>query len=364
MYYNTLNHLSCPICMEELAIDEVLSESVNNGQQDIIEGFLACRGDVDHTFVIVDGVALLVEDFTRYLEGKQNVLSELIHAADTAQAKTFIADCLGEVNQLQSDTWESLYTAYIWAHFDSIRNDDLITEALLQHGVSGTDSFSTTHLTDIVRSFLPRDLPSGSIGIDIGCSVGGNTHSLADSVSTAIGCDYSFRAVRTARAIRDSDGEYEYDAHLEGYLRRTRSINVEIPDPETTDFVVADAAALPFGPETATVVVSMNMVDVLADPLDHLEAGDRLLSPGGRLIVCDPYDWARVSNADPANWFGGTDADDPSRSEEAIRRVISAHLGHEIVAEQRDVPWTLKYHPRSYSTWIIDCIASKKSPET
>lgn len=363
MYLKTLNHLICPVCGDGLVSDDVLSATESHGQQDITEGFLVCRGNEEHTYVVVDGVALLIEDLTNYLARKRNILPELLDAADTLQVKSFLADSLAAVDHLKSDSWESLYTTYIWAHYETITEDDIVAKAFDSHGIKGIEAFSAQHLMGVIRSLLACDYHDESVGLDIGCSVGGNTHTLAEKVETAIGCDYSFRAVRTARDIRDADGEFEYDAHLEGELRQSVSFDADLPAPAATDFVVTDATILPFKSATMDVVLSMNLVDVLANPLRHLEAGEGLLRPGGRLIVCDPYDWARVSEADPAHWFGGTPNADPTRSEAGMRKVITSHLGHDIVAEERAVPWTLKYHPRSYSTWIVDCIASEKPDE-
>lgn len=362
MYLDILDQMICPACNEDLIVEKILIKEPRGSRTDFSEGLLSCNGGESHTFLVVDGVALLVNDLTSYLSSKKNIVSELLQAATTSEAKVFIAEHLSKVDELESNEWESstLTSAYIWSHFDSSWEDPLGSSVETKRIDTG-ELFSSKHLMEVVQSFLPNGHSESSVGIDIGSSVGGNTHSLSKVTSVAIGCDYSFRAIRTAREIRDMEDAYEYELPIEGQHTETRSIDVEVPNPETTEFVVADAKALPFKDHVADTVLSINMVDTFPDPVNHLNEANRLLAKGGRLITCDPYQW----DSHPEDLLGKPENDrTPDCSEEALRRTISGELGHELVNQQRHVPWTLKFNSRFYPTWIVDCIASQKPLES
>lgn len=362
MYLDILDKILCPACREDLVVEKDLVKYFNGTKTELSEGFLSCNGREEHTFLVVDGVALLVTDLTRYLSSKKNIISDLIQLATTSEAKVFIAKQISEIDEFEQNTWESRLTtsSYIWSHFDLSWEEapwEIFLETLQ---IDTVGEFSSKHLMEIVNSFLPNDCYEGSLGIDIGCSVGGNTHSLSKSMSVAIGCDYSFSAIRTAREIRDTEGVYEYEFPIGEQLTETHMIDVDMPNKKKTEFVVADAKALPFKNNLADTVLSINMVDTLRDPLTHLKEANRLLAEGGYLITCDPYQWDSL----PEDLFGEIEESRPAEDYgKVLRRTISEELSHELVEEQSNVPWILKLNSRSYRTFIVDCLASQKYKE-
>ena len=52
-----------------------------------------------------------------------------------------------------------------------------------------------------------------------------------------------------------------------------------------------DITTLPFAPATFSCIVSMSLIDVVADPLAMLRSLDALLAPGGLLLLATPYHW-------------------------------------------------------------------------
>lgn len=359
MYLNILDKILCPSCGEDLVVKESLITNVKERRTDFCEGFLSCKGVENHTFLVVDGVALLVNDLTSYLSSKKSIISELIQAATTSEVMIFIAEQVSNIDEFESNTWEKPTTTsiYIWSHFDSFQEEPQ-GRFLEMQKIDPDERVSSNHLREVVRSFLPKDYSEDSVGIDIGSSVGGNTHSLSKVTSVAIGCDYSFRAIRTAREIRDTSGMYEYELPVEEQLTETRLIDVDVPNPKKTEFVVADVRALPFQDNIADTALSVNMIDTIRKPLKLLNETDRILAKGGRLITCDPYQWDSL----PEALFEETKSDRArARSEEALRGIISGKLGHELVDEQSHVPWILRFNSRSYHKFLVDCIASKKA---
>jgi len=55
--------------------------------------------------------------------------------------------------------------------------------------------------------------------------------------------------------------------------------------------------ALPFSDEVFSAGVSLNALDCVWSPYDHLKELARILMPDSRAIVSTPYDWA--ANATP-----------------------------------------------------------------
>jgi 2-polyprenyl-3-methyl-5-hydroxy-6-metoxy-1,4-benzoquinol methylase len=112
---------------------------------------------------------------------------------------------------------------------------------------------------DVVRDAV-RGVAAPRV-LDVGCGQGHITNALLAALPGAdvSGADYSMSAVAYAHR------------HFPGI-----------------DFVVADAHALPYGPEYFDVVVCNNLWEHVADPVLLLGRMLRVLRPGGRVVVSTP----------------------------------------------------------------------------
>lgn len=360
MYIDVLDHLQCPACGSKLNIDTSVKTEESVARTDLIEGILQCTSE-DSQYPVIDGVAIVVDNVTEYLADRGNVLPDIVAATRSDQMRAFLAEAFADAETLEKNHYEraEVWPVYAWAHYDDVgMTDTLLSEAFENDEI--VKELSPRTLTRTVESFL-EDC-DGEIGIDIGCATGGNTHTVATAVDFAVGCDISYTMVRTAREIRDSDGRFEYDVPMEGNLTERRTVSIDVPAPDQTEFIVADAEAVPFRDGTADIVVSMNLIDEISDPRAHLERADDILSPGGRFVICDPYIWGGVSG--PKRWIGGTETSDGiERSDDALRAVLTDELGHKLIGSDESVPWTLKHSPRRYDLWMIDCVATEASLE-
>lgn len=358
MYLHLLDRFRCPNCQSDLQVEAEAEANTTctNGQTDLEEGIIRCQSNPTHRYLVVDGVAILVPDFNKYLTTKPGLREEIRQMASTGMGVRFVDKNSDPKGNTRSDGWEDLQANYIWSHFDSITADDPLAECMPEESQSvfpdGADPIKKT-----VESMLTPPSTEESLGIDIGSSVGGLTHVLSTTVATALGCDRSFRAIRLARQIRDTDGKFTYEVPLEGKRTESRTIEPEVPNPARVEFVVSEAGALPIESNSIDSALSMNMIDVVPTPRTHLMETDRVLDESGRLIVGDPYDWSKVSPAETTDWIGGTEQ---TPSPQKLREILTEELSHSITEERPTVPWTLRFHGRRYSILITDCIASRK----
>lgn len=111
------------------------------------------------------------------------------------------------------------------------------------------------------RSYELLQAAGGALVADVGCGAGRAVAELADQGVRAVGIDISGQMVALARE-RWPHGEFR----------------------------VGDAYALPFGDGEAAGFRADKVLHTLADPGRALSEARRVLSPGGRIVVCG-QDW-------------------------------------------------------------------------
>jgi SAM-dependent methyltransferase len=129
---------------------------------------------------------------------------------------------------------------------------------------------------------------------------------------------------------------------------------------------VCDAAALPFADDVFSAGISLNVLDCIWSPYDHLKELARILIPNANAVVSAPYDWS--ANATPVeSWLGGHSqrSENQGKSEVVLKSLLSGG-GHpsaiealELVSEQ-DIPWTLRLHDRSFMEYLVQMIVVRK----
>jgi len=155
-----------------------------------------------------------------------------------------------------------------------------------------------------------------------------------------------------ARALRA--GEIRYPRRRVGLVHDQRSFPVRFRRADLVDFWVCDAQNPPFRDGAFSMVTSLNLLDCLPSPHEHLVSLARILAPGGRAILATPYDWSSAATPVEA-WIGGHSQRGPQRGESAIalRALLTpgAHPasveGLGLVAEIEAVPWRVRLHDRS-----------------
>lgn len=289
------NMLVCPQCLPEEV--PLLLEIETEKEADVIQGVLKCMA-CEQTYVIQDGVAVVLP---------QRSLSAL---ADS-----------GGYNS------RGMMSSYLWSHYSDLFNDPLATDAYA-----------------IWSSYFEGN---GGYALDIGCSVGRLSFELAPTHSHVIGIDTSRPFVQKARELMQKK-ELRFDLLIEGLITEKRSCELGSRwNSDRVEFIVADAMALPFPKKFFTTVASVNILEKVPNPMQHLVDVNRVLRDDEAVFVfSDPFSWDEAFT-DPELWLSGkTDGKYACRGVEAIGRLFA---GEDRVFDpplnliaKRDVPWKIR----------------------
>jgi ubiquinone/menaquinone biosynthesis C-methylase UbiE len=133
------------------------------------------------------------------------------------------------------------------------------------------------------------------------------------------------------------------------------------------DFWACDGTSLPFADESFSLVASLNVIDCVQSPYDHLKELGRILKPNGGALFSAPYDWN--VNATPVEaWLGGHSqrSENQGASEIMLRSLLAggehpyAMQELELVSESEAVPWSLRLHDRSFMNYQVHLLVVRK----
>jgi SAM-dependent methyltransferase len=202
--------------------------------------------------------------------------------------------------------------------------------------------------------------------IDMGCAVGRTTFELARACDEIVlGVDLNFGMLKTAATILEK-GYVSYPRRRGGIAFEHRSFPAAFEKATNVDFWVCDATALPVSGETFSAAVSLNVLDCVWSPFDHMKELGRIVMPGGSAVVSTPYDW--TTNATPVEaWLGGhSQRSDHKGASPAVLRSLLSGGGHpqaieelELISEE-DSPWTLRLHDRSVMEYLVHLMVIRK----
>lgn len=177
--------------------------------------------------------------------------------------------------------------SYLWSHYADLLPDPEASSAY--------------------QSWVQQLLPHQGFSLDIGAAVGRFVFQMADKCDFALGVDNSVAFIKTARELM-LQGQKTFHLPVEGRL--TREVVLQLPEHwqrSKTDFLVANAQALPFSSSCFASLASLNMLDKLPDPLAHLQEMDRTAKEKGvQCLISDPFSWS-TDAAQEDLWLGGTE---------------------------------------------------------
>ncbi len=264
--------LICPECLaEESPLDLVIKAEEND---DVIEGELTCAS-CKRAYPIRKGVAVVLP------EKSQSVLSET-----------------------SGYNSKNMLSSYLWSHFCDFLNDP-----------DATDAYQTW------SSFFKK---SDGIALDIGCAVGRLSFELSKTHSQVIGIDTSISFVEKARELL-SNKRLDFDLIIEGLITEKRSCDFDAAwNYDQVDFIVADALALPFPQSFFSTVTSINLLEKVVSPIQHLMDINRVLKEENSMFVfSDPFSWDE-SFSHPDHWLsGGTNGNGSCRGIDSISKYFS-----------------------------------------
>ena len=245
--------LICPECLDReilLAVD-----SRQQTEEEIIEGDLVCP-DCGRRYAIHEGIAVLVPDKT-----------------------------LPIIRGVEGYNSYAMLSSYLWSHYSEFFNGSVATDAYKKWAAGFT--------------------AQEGWALDIGCAVGRLTFEMSKTHDRAVGIDTSISFIRAARDLV-SRKRLEFDLIMEGNIMERQSCDLD-PGFEfgNTEFVVADAMALPFRSHCFATTSSVNILEKVPDPAKHLSEANRVMEKAcARFLFSDPFSWDEaVSRTDL--WLGG-----------------------------------------------------------
>ena len=345
----------CPICRSAgresfLEIRSVLKE----GNGSLIQGILVCSNpECLSEYPVIDGIPVIVADVRTHI--LQNLIPVLCRDDLTDTVESLLGDCFGPGSAF--DSYRQHISTYGFDHYG-----DLDPERFSE------PSASPGSILKLLRKGLLAMEAHAVRGpvIDIGCAVGRTSFELAKAFDDIVlGIDINFGMLKTAAAILEK-GYVSYPRRHVGISFDRREFPVAFERAENVDFWACDATALPFSDEVFSTAISLNVLDCVLVPYDHLKELARILMPGGGAIVSTPYDW--TVNATPVeSWIGGHSqrSEHKGKSEAVLRSLLSGGSHPNVIEElelisEDDTPWTLRLHDRSYMKYLLHMITVQK----
>ncbi|HET7148371.1 MAG TPA: class I SAM-dependent methyltransferase [Candidatus Nitrosopolaris sp.] len=310
-------HLVCPRHTDKQI--RLSLESLQGKDNECEEGFLKC--DTCQTvYPIVDGVAIVVKDFVKYVECRVAIFGNLILSSKTEKMKNFLKAYGAQImpREGMDDRYEESgpwFAPYRWIQYDHSSEDRLLST--LKWRLKPNEFYNR-----IVQVVSPK---SDGVALDMGCSMGYSTLELAKKYAIVLGIDLSFSFIKEARRR----------------LLTSRQENVE--------FYVADSLHAPFNYMKFDLILALNLLEFV-EVTDLLSSIHWLLKAHALVLFADPYDYNRQSH--------------PTRKVDAQTfRAMVENSGFELSQRTKTesyIPWIIKVYERAYLFYFVDYIMAKK----
>jgi len=248
-----MDMLICPACLpDEHKLKEKVLQDIG---EDILTGSLTCP-QCKNIYAIQDGIAFL----------------------DPASKQ-------GKVKSNSRYESHPLLSSYLWSHYA-----DLLQE----------ENASTAY-----REWAALLQSHSGIAVDAGSAVGRFAFEMSLKCDFIIGIDNSLSFIRAARELM-TKRRMAISLYQEGNLTRETVFNLpETWDTKKVEFIVGDALALPFKSNTISTLASLNLIDKVPFPMNHLKEMNRVAKEkNAQFLFSDPFSWS-AEVADEKDWLGG-----------------------------------------------------------
>jgi SAM-dependent methyltransferase/uncharacterized protein YbaR (Trm112 family) len=342
----------CPVCRhrgrEPQAL--VVGTVVRAAADDILEGVLLCpERTCQREHPIIDGIAVVVPDIASWATHQ---LDAVMRRDDLSMfMESALGDAAGPGSSFNSE--RTNLGSYAWSHWG-----DFDAESPAREG-------SLVGLLDAGLALL-GERPRG-LWADLGCSVGRATFELARRTGDlAAGVDLNFAMLRIAEKLR-RHGRVAFPLRRVGVVFDRHEVAVPDLPGERVSFWCCDVAALPFAAAAFDGALSLNVLDCVQSPVDHLVELGRILAPRARAVLASPYDWAPAATP-LTEWLGGHSQRASSHGSSAaeLRRVLShdaaagVDTGLVVVAERDRAPWRVYTNERATMDYAVDLLCLER----
>jgi SAM-dependent methyltransferase len=304
-------------------------------------------------YPIIDGIPVLVADLRSYIA--QNVLPLLKRADLSSAMESLLGDCCGPGSAF--DVLRQHLSTYVFNHYADFDTDAGVFADISPNSIARILERGVALVGSIQEGLV----------LDLGCSVGRTTFELAArSNGLVLGVDLNFSMLQMAGLIMSSRTA-TYGRRQVGIVFERRNFPVDFPQMENVDFWACDVTNLPFADATMALGTSLNLLDCVSSPYDHLRELTRVLKPNGSALLSTPYDWSAYATA-VESWIGGHSqrANNQGRSADILRSLFAegghpyAMGGLSLAAEEDNIPWTLRLHDRSFMTYFVHLVVGCK----
>ncbi|MBW1797684.1 MAG: methyltransferase domain-containing protein, partial [Deltaproteobacteria bacterium] len=251
-----LEMLICPTCLpdEHRLNDNIIQEE----GEDIITGSLTCNQCKKH-YLIRDGIVFL------------NPIS--LKNKEKADSKYETAPVL---------------SSYLWSHYGDILHES-------------KTSVAYSEWADLMHK-------RSGVAIDAGSALGRFSFEMSRKSDFVVGIDNSLPFIKASRELM-LKRRMKIKLKQEGVLSSEETLYLpEAWNSDKVEFIVGDAQALPFKSETFSSLASLNLVDKVPLPMQHLKEMNRVAKEKeAQFIISDPFSWSK-DVADEKDWLGGTDS--------------------------------------------------------
>lgn len=333
--------------MELRTVTREMESAGESGKEPIVlEGILTCADPACMAeYPILDGVPVIVPDVRGFVARNAPAILARTDLSETLES--LVGDCCGPASEF--DLRRQHLSSYAFDHYGDLDPEEAPDGPAPPGSVLG-----------LLREGLKRigEFPGGPI-LDAGCAAGRTSFELAaSSDDLVLGVDLNFDMLRTAaRVLRE--GAVRYPRRRVGMVYDRREFSVRFPAADRVDFWACDATAFPTASCTFGLAVSLNLLDCVGSPADHLREIGRVLAPGGRAILTTPYDWS--PNATPVEaWIGGhSQRSETGGAPEAVLRRLLAGSGDFPELEglrlvfESVAPWSVRVHDRGRMAYEV-----------
>ena len=308
--------------------------------EEVVEGALECSNPLcrrEHP--IVDGIPIVVADLAGWAAHQ---LDSVLRRDDlTSFLHTLLGDAAGAGSAYDRDRVH--LSGYVHAHFAPEGGFGAVVDAALG---------------------LLEGSPEG-LWLDAGCAAGGASFELARrGADLVVGVDLAFAVLRTAEQARRT-GRVRYPLRRVGLAYDEQELPVADVPADRVSFWCCDVAALPLPAGTASGALSLNVIDCVPSPLAHLLELDRVLAPGGDVLLSTPYDWS-AGATQPAAWIGGHSQRGGTEGSSAreLRRILGGGAGLDlhlaVAGEGEPVTWRVRSHERAVVEYTLDLLRLRR----
>lgn len=360
----------CPICARDrgatppLLLTPGFVEDAVEDRHDITFATLVCDDPACRAeYPVIDGIPVILATLRQHLGDRA---AELLLRDDLDdRAWSLLGDAMGPDSWL--DVMRATLSTYGWDAYADLDPAELPDPDGPQPGAARR---VLAALLDLAGPLSPIPLSPTPLDptrvLDLGCGAGRTAFDAAAACPGALvlGVEGNLALLRLARraAVR---GEAAYPRRRIGLVYDTRRFPVALPGHARVDFWACDATALPFRPGAADLVLALNLIDCVPDPVAFLHAACALLRPGGALLLATPFDWA-VRATPPAHWIGGHSqrGAGAGAAEPLLHSLLDGTHPRAVpgmrVAGTGDMPWHTRLHGRasvSYQTHLVAALS-------